>query len=113
MTDVLIRTWTDVCDLAQLEVGRGVAAVVGDQQVALFRWDDDTVYALSNLDPFSNAYVMSRGIVGSRGEIRKVASPLYKDNFDLETGACLDDPTQGLTSFPVRIVDGRVEVGCP
>jgi nitrite reductase (NADH) small subunit len=102
-----------VCDLAQLEVGRGVAALVGDQQVALFRWDDDTVYALSNFDPFSQAYVMSRGIIGSRGEVRKVASPIYKDNFDLATGAALDDPTKSLVSYPVRIVAGRVEIGRP
>ena len=104
---------TDVCAIDELVVGRGVAARIGEHQVALFRWDDDTVYAVSNFDPFSQAYVMSRGIVGSRGETPKVASPIYKQNFDLRTGACLDDPSVGLAIYPVRVVGGRVEVGCP
>jgi nitrite reductase (NADH) small subunit len=55
--------------------------------------------------------VLSRGIVGSRGDIRKVASPIYKDNFDLQTGVCLDDASVHVPTFPVRVVDGRVEVG--
>jgi nitrite reductase (NADH) small subunit len=113
MTDLLITTWTDVCALDDLTIGRGAAALIDGTQVALFRWDEDTVYALSNLCPFSNAYVMSRGIVGSRGDVRKVASPIYKQNFDLATGACLDDPDACLDTFPVRVVDGRIEVGCP
>jgi nitrite reductase (NADH) small subunit len=113
MTDLLLTTWTDVCALDDLMIGRGAAALVGGEHVALFRWDDDTVYALSNVDPFSGASVMSRGILGSRGDVRKVASPIYKQNFDLATGACLDDPTQALTAFAVRVVDGRIEVGCP
>lgn len=103
---------TDVCAIAQLVVGRGVAAVVGEHQVALFRWDDDTVYAVSNFDPFSQAYVMSRGIVGSRGNAPKVASPIYKHNFDLRTGVCLDDPAVRIPTFPVRVAGGRVEVDC-
>jgi nitrite reductase (NADH) small subunit len=114
MTDLLIQTWTDVCALDDLVPGRGVAALVGDYQVALFRWPaDDTVYAVSNYDPFSNAYVMSRGIVGTRGDTVKVASPIFKQNFDLRTGECLDDPSARLLTFPVRVVDGRIEVGCP
>jgi nitrite reductase (NADH) small subunit len=112
MTDVLTITWTDVCRLDDLTIGRGAAALVGEHEVALFRWDEDTVYAVSNYDPFSRASVMSRGIVGSRGDVRKVASPIYKDNFDLGTGACLDDPATSLLTFAVRVVDGRIEVGC-
>ena len=112
MTDVLITTWRDVCALDDLLVGRGAAVLVGDHEVALFRWDDDTVYALANYDPFSCASVLSRGIVGSRGDVRKVASPIYKDNFDLATGVCLDDDSVVLPTFPARVVGGRVEVGC-
>ena len=112
MTDVLLTTWTDVCALDDLAIGRGAAALIGDQQVALFRWDDETVYAVANFDPFSQAYVIARGIVGSRAGIPKVASPMYKQNFDLRTGECLDDPTVALATFAVRVLDGRVEVGC-
>ena len=107
-------TWVDVCAVDQLTVDRGACALVGGYQVALFRVSpDDEVYAVSNYDPFSRAYVISRGIVGSRGDRPKVASPIYKQTFDLETGDCFEDPAVALRTFPVRVVAGRVEVGCP
>ena len=68
------------------------------------------VYAIDNYDPFSKAYVLSRGIVGDRHGIPKVASPIYKQNFSLLTGECLDDSTVKLATFSVRILDGQVQV---
>ena len=113
MTDVLVATWLDVCALDDLIVDRGACVLVEGRQVALFRLADDELFALSNFDPFSGAYVISRGIVGSRGDSPKVASPMYKQSFDLRTGACLDDPSVSLEVFAVRSVAGRVEVRSP
>jgi nitrite reductase (NADH) small subunit len=106
--------WIDVCALAELVPDRGVCALVGETQVAVFRVSPDgDLYALSNFDPFSRAFVMSRGIVGSKGDIPKVASPMYKQSFDLRTGQCLDDPSVSVATFPVQVVEGRVLVGVP
>jgi nitrite reductase (NADH) small subunit len=102
--------WTVVCRYRDLQPERGVAALIGGVQVALFRAFDGTVYAIGNQDPFTGAYVLSRGIVGSRGEIPTVASPLHKQVFDLRTGTCLDDETAAAGSYDVRIRDGLVEV---
>ncbi|KAA0960955.1 MULTISPECIES: nitrite reductase small subunit NirD [Microbacterium] len=101
-----------VCALDDLEVERGRAALFGTRQIALFLLADGSVHAVSNLDPYSGANVMSRGIVGSRGEAPTLASPLHKQVFDLRTGACLD--TQGrepasLQVWQVTVVDGHVE----
>jgi nitrite reductase (NADH) small subunit len=109
MTAVATEQWVGVCPLSDLVPDRGVAALVGSEQVAIFLVDDD-VYALSNHDPFSHANVMSRGLVGTRGDVVKVASPMYKQSFDLRTGECLDDPTVALDVFPVRVASGVVEV---
>lgn len=107
-------TWVDVCSVDQLVLNRGVAALVGPYQVAVFRVaPDGELYALSNYDPFSGAYVLSRGIVGSKGDRIKVASPVFKQNFDLRTGECLDDPAVSVKTFRVRELDGRVLVGVP
>jgi nitrite reductase (NADH) small subunit len=103
--------WTDVCAIDDLVVGRGACALVGPYQVALFRTGDDELYAVSNYDPFSRAYVLSRGLVGSKGEVPKVVSPVFKQGFDLRTGECLDDPTVAIMTFTVRSVAGRVQVG--
>lgn len=106
--------WTAVCRLDDLVPERGAAALVAGEQVALVRLVDDRVLAVQNLDPFSGAHVLARGIVGSRGTTPTLASPMYKQVFDLTTGACLDpvgrDPMD-LRTWPVRVEDGVVLVG--
>jgi nitrite reductase (NADH) small subunit len=103
--------WTEVCGVEDVIPGTAVAALVGGLQVALVRSrNGERFYALSNFDPFSNAFVIARGIVGDRGGVAKIASPIYKQSFALETGQCLDDPSVVLPVFPVRIAQDRVWV---
>jgi nitrite reductase (NADH) small subunit len=102
-----------VCPYADLLPERGACALVEGAQVALFRLWDGSVRAVGNYDPCGAAFVISRGIVGSRGDRPVVVSPLLKHAFDLDTGAALDDATVRLPVYPVRVRDGRVEVGQP
>jgi nitrite reductase (NADH) small subunit len=89
-----------------------VCALVNGEQVAVFRiGQTDQVYAIANYDPFSKAYVLSRGIVGDRNGVPKVASPIYKQNFNLLTGQCLDNEAVRVASYPTRVVDQHVQVG--
>ena len=102
--------WVPVCRLEDIVPNTGVCALVGGSQVAVFRLDDDSVYALSNHDPFSRANVLSRGIVGDlKGEL-VVASPVYKQHFALASGQCLEDPDVRVRVYPVRVDDGMVRV---
>lgn len=101
---------TAVCGLADIPVERGVAALVDGAAVALFRTFDGSVYAIGNVDPFSGASVLSRGIVGNRGDAPVVSSPMYKQAFDLRTGQCLDDAAVSVPSYAVAVVDGVVHV---
>lgn len=105
--------WTVVCPYARLEPERGVAALAGGVQVAVFRLHDGRVFAIGNRDPVAGAYVMSRGIVGTRDEAPIVTSPLYKEAYDLRTGECLDAPGVTIPTFPVQCRDGLVYVGPP
>ncbi|TCO16826.1 nitrite reductase (NADH) small subunit [Kribbella steppae] len=107
---VTAMSQTVVCRYDVLLPERGVAALIGDVQIALFRTHDGSVFAIGNQDPFSGANVMSRGIVGSRGDVQTVASPMFKQVFDLRTGQCLDDPAVSLPVYPVEVVDGQVLV---
>jgi NAD(P)H-dependent nitrite reductase small subunit len=100
--------WATVCPYEFLIPGRGVAALVDDEQIALYRDRSGAVYAVGNRDPFSGAQVISRGLLGSRDGVPVVLSPMYKQAFDLRTGRCLDDeaaadgsPT-ALPVWPVR-----------
>lgn len=103
--------WVRVCALDDLAVERGAACLLGDTQIALFRLLTGRVHAVANRDPYSGAHVISRGIVGTRDDIPTVASPMYKQVFDLRTGVCLD--TQGgepatLRVFAATVRDGEV-----
>lgn len=109
-----VEVWTPVCALADLLPDRGAAALLeGGEQVAVFRTADDAVYALSNVDPFSGAAVLSRGLVGDLGGVPVVASPMHKQHFNLRTGSCVDDPTVAVTVYPVRVSEGTILVGQP
>jgi nitrite reductase (NADH) small subunit len=107
--------WEAACPLERLLPGRGVAALFVTRgvnvQVALFRLSDDSLHALGNIDPFSHAAVLSRGIVGDRHGEPVVASPVYKQAFSLRTGRCLDAPEVAVPVHPVRVTGGWVEVG--
>lgn len=105
------QQWTTICSLERILPNTGVCALVNGQQIAVFRVGDGMdVYAIDNYDPFSKAYVLSRGIVGDKNGIPKVASPIYKQNFSLLTGECLDNSTVKVKTFSVRVVEGEVRV---
>jgi len=100
-----MSAWVAVCRLEDIVPNTGVCALVGERQIAVFRLDDDSVFAIENRDPFSRANVLSRGIVGDlKGEV-VVASPVYKQHFNLATGQCMEDPDVRIAVFPAR-VDG-------
>ncbi len=108
--DMNMKKWVTVCRLGDIVPNSGVCALVGDRQVAVFRLDDDSIYALENHDPFSKVNVLSRGIVGDlKGEL-VVASPVYKQHFSLATGQCIEDPDVRVPVFAARITDGVVMV---
>jgi len=103
--------WYEVCHLDEITPNTGVAALIEDQQIAIFRvGQEQRVYALSNQDPFSLANVMARGILGDLQGERVVASPIYKQHFSLVTGRCLEEQEQKLLVFPTQIENGKVLV---
>jgi nitrite reductase (NADH) small subunit len=102
--------WVPACPLERVMPERGVAAIVDGTQIAVFRTHDGSVYAVSNIDPFSGAAVLSRGIVGDRGGVPTVASPMHKQVFSLVTGVCLDDTNVRVPIFGARVRDGVIEI---
>jgi nitrite reductase (NADH) small subunit len=103
--------WEPVCALGDILPDTGVCAEIDGTQIALVRVGEGPhVFAISNFDPFSKAFVISRGIVGDRAGLPKIASPIYKQSFDLRTGECLEDPSVRLPTWRVRVVGERVEV---
>ena len=113
-----MNTWTPVCHIADILPQTGVAALVGEQQVAIFRLDDgegsESLRAIGNIDPVMQAGVLSRGLIGQKvvdGETKNyVASPLLKHPFCLDTGVCLENAEIAVPAFAVRVTESVVEV---
>ena len=105
------QDWVSVCASDDLNPNIGICALLDNQQVAIFRLPNvDTLFAIDNHDPFSKANVLSRGLVGDLKGQYVVASPIYKQHFNLETGACLEDESVTLRTYEVREQDGQIEV---
>jgi len=100
--------WVEICPLARLTPDRGVAALVDGRQIAVFLLSSGRLCAIDNLDPCSGAPVLSRGIVGDANGVATVASPLYKQRFDLATGICLDADVPPLRVHEIDVHDGIV-----
>jgi NAD(P)H-dependent nitrite reductase small subunit len=99
-----------VCQVEDLVPGLGVCALINGQQVAIFRLRSGEIYAIGNYDPFSEANVISRGLTGDLKGFKVVASPIYKQHFDLATGQCLEDAEVRLPVYAVQIDGARVSV---
>ncbi len=104
--------WTDICHINDIPPSTGRCALFDGEQVAIFRIKDDEekFYAITNHCPFSKANVISRGIVGSLGEHIVVASPLYKQHFDLTTGQCLEDESVKIKTYSVRLAGDTIQL---
>jgi nitrite reductase (NADH) small subunit len=103
-------TWIPVCTVDDIVPNTGVAARVQGRHVAVFRIGLDRFHAIDNVDPKSGASVLSRGLVGNLGDRIVVASPLYKNHFDLASGECLEAPEQSVRAHAVRIEGQQVLV---
>ena len=71
---------------------------------------DDRVFAISNIDPFFNASVLSRGIIAEHDGALWVASPLKKQRFRLSDGLCMEDASHSIARFDARVKDGHVQL---
>lgn len=104
-------SWTDICAITDIIPGTGVCALLGQQQVAIFRpAADEQVYAIGNVDPFYQASVLSRGLLADlQGELY-VTSPLKKQHFRLKDGICLENAEFSVPAYAVRVTDGRIQL---
>ena len=103
--------WQTICEVDALQANSGVCALVEGQQVAVFYMlKSQSVFALHNYDPFAKANVLSRGIIGDIKGEPIVASPVYKQHFNLKTGCCLEDETVKIPAYSVRIDQSHVQI---
>ena len=99
-----------ICTQSDLVEDSGVCALINEEQIAIFYIpnSEQKVFAISNWDPIGKANVLSRGIIGDLGGKIVVASPLYKQHFDLNSGECLEDENESVKTYSILLEDGKV-----
>jgi len=106
-----MSNWIDICERHQLAPDTGICALVDNRQIAVFlERKSNGLYAIGNYDPIGRANVLSRGLLGDKGGTLVVASPLYKQHFDLKTGRCLEDEEISVPVYQIREKDGKVQI---
>ena len=106
--------WVRVGRVSDFPYNGGTAVKYGGVQIAVYNFASrGEWYACQNMCPHKNAFVLSRGIIGSAGETPKVTCPLHKKPFSLETGECVSGEAFSLKVFPVKVAGDGVYVLLP
>ena len=110
-----MEQWITICRLDDILPQTGVCALVNQDHVAIFRpYNSNELYAISNIDPFAQASVLSRGIIAEHDNELWVASPLKKQRFRLRDGYCLEDAHYSVEHYDVKVNEaGLVQVKLP
>src|SRR5262245_48173079 len=106
--------WVRVAAVADVPRDGGVTVRVGDAQIVVFHFATrDAWYATQAMCPHRKDMVLGRGLLGTHGDVPKVACPMHKKTFSLETGDGLSDPSYRVQTFPVEVRSDQVWVQLP
>lgn len=101
--------WIAVAKLNDFVADMGGCVLVEGQQIAVFNFGQKEWYAVQNRCPHENQMVLSRGLCGDKDGQPKVACPLHKNSFNLQTGEHLGgNPDFKLKTYPVKVSEGTV-----
>jgi nitrite reductase (NADH) large subunit len=119
-SDLLVRAkpqaaeWVHVGKVWDVPEDGGVTIKHGRTQVAVYRFASrGEWYATQNMCPHKREFVLSRGLLGDQNGTPKVACPLHKKTYSLETGECLSGEDFRVSVFPVKVDGDDVYVQLP
>ena len=107
-------SWVAVGSVADFPRDGGATIKYGKSQIAVFNFASrGEWYASQNMCPHKKAFVLSRGIVGDAAGEPKVACPLHKKTFSLESGESLQGEEYRIRTFPVKVDGDQVYFELP
>lgn len=97
--------WVKVCTTEDILENGGSCVKVNGEQIAIFNFDHrGEWYAVQNMCPHKQQYVLSRGLIGDAAGEPKIACPLHKNNFSLCTGKHLGGNNDWtLKTYPIKV----------
>jgi len=102
-------SWVDVGAVDDFPKSSGAAVKIGNTELAVYnhsalgKW-----YATQNSCPHKQLQVLSRGLVGMHGDAPKVACPIHKNTYNLDTGKGISNPGLNVATFEVKAENSRV-----
>lgn len=105
-------TWTKVANTDDFPSDGGNCVLFEGKQIAIFRFDSKGKwFATDNICPHMKDMVLARGMIGDAKGEPKVACPMHKKTFSLETGKCLSGDDYEITTYPIKVEGDSVYLG--
>ncbi|SMC40017.1 nitrite reductase small subunit NirD [Cellulophaga tyrosinoxydans] len=107
-----VSVWFKAAETSKFPKNGGACVKYKNKQIAVFNFTrEGKWYACQNLCPHKMEMVLSRGMIGEDMGTPKVACPLHKNTFSLETGENLNGSLDAIATYPVKIENGFVYIG--
>jgi len=106
--------WVDIGPSSAYQKNGGFAAKVSNTELAVFHHNaTDKWYATQNSCPHKQLQVLSRGLIGMQGDVPKIACPIHKNTYNLETGKGMSNPGLNIATFDAKVEKDHVFVYLP
>ncbi len=100
------ETWIDACAFSDIEPEDVKRFDHQGRTFALYRTEDDAVYATDGLCSHEQVHLADGLVMG-----HIIECPKHNGRFDLRTGAAKGAPVCiDLKTYPTRLVDGRIQI---
>ncbi len=107
-----VKIWFKAASVSAFPKDGGVCVKYNDKQIAVFNFErKNEWYACQNVCPHKLEMILSRGMLGDDKGIPKIACPMHKKTFSLETGENLNGDLDAIATYPVKIENNFVYIG--
>ncbi|SNR62437.1 nitrite reductase (NADH) small subunit [Lutibacter agarilyticus] len=107
-----VKVWFKAAEVSKFAKDGGVCVKYKDKQIAVFNFQRrNHWYACQNVCPHKMEMVLSRGMIGDDKGIPKVACPMHKKTFSLESGENLNGDLEAIATYPVKVENNFVYIG--
>ncbi len=108
------KRWEAICKTDDVAPNSGAAIYLDGIQLAVFNIESRGLwFATQNRCPHWNEMVLSRATVGEENGKVKIACPMHKKTFNLQSGCGLSDADMHIQTFAVKIEDDLVWIEYP
>ena len=104
--------WIKTVAIKNIPKDDGVCFKYNNKQIAIFSFNNK-FYATQNLCPHDRRMVLSRGILGDKEGEPKIACPMHKRTFSLETGENFELDTGKIETYQTEVKKGFLYVRIP